>query len=43
MAQHLHHVARLTSFALAFAAALHFAERIVAGFARCPIEGCLPW
>jgi len=43
MAHRLHHAARLAAFALAFATALHFAERIVAGFARCPIEGCLPW
>ncbi len=43
MAQQISHVARLGAFALAFVAALHFAERIVAGFARCPIEGCLPW
>lgn len=43
MAQQLHHAARLMVFAIGFAAALHFAERIVAGFARCPMEGCLPW
>lgn len=43
MAQQLHHAARLTAFALAFATALHFAERLIAGFAQCDTWGACPW
>jgi hypothetical protein len=34
---------KLIGFAALFWAIMHFAIGVVAGFARCPIEGCLPW
>jgi hypothetical protein len=35
-------IAFLAAYALALWAALHFLDRIATGFARCPVEGCLP-
>jgi len=36
-------IARAVAFALAVLAILHILDRVIAGFARCPIEHCLPW
>lgn len=36
-------IGKAVAFAGLFWSAMHFAERIIAGFARCPLEGCLPW
>jgi hypothetical protein len=36
-------IARAVAFALALSAALHILDRVIAGFARCPLEHCLPW
>lgn len=36
-------IARHALFVGAVAAAWHFADRIIAGFAQCPLQGCLPW
>ncbi|MCY1672146.1 hypothetical protein OVA07_14150 [Novosphingobium sp. SL115] len=36
-------MAKATAVAALIWSALHFAERVIAGFARCPLEGCLPW
>lgn len=35
--------AKVAAFALCFGLAWHMLDRIIAGFARCPLEGCLPW
>lgn len=43
MPRQLHNAARLTAFALGFATALHFAERLIAGFAQCEAWGSCPW
>jgi len=36
-------IARAVALTLALSAALHILDRVIAGFARCPIEHCLPW
>lgn len=36
-------IAKAVAFAGLLSAALHFAERVIAGFAQCPLMGCLPW
>ncbi|WP_255460923.1 hypothetical protein [Novosphingobium sp. ERN07] len=43
MAHQLHHIARLAAFALSLAAALHFAERLIAGFVQCQAWETCPW
>jgi hypothetical protein len=35
--------AKVAAFALLFRFAWHMLDCIIAGFARCPLEGCLPW
>ncbi|NKJ43157.1 hypothetical protein [Novosphingobium sp. SG720] len=36
-------LARAATLTLALGATLHILDRVIAGFARCPLEHCLPW
>jgi len=36
-------IARAVAFALSVLAIRHMLDRVIGGFARCPLEHCLPW